>query len=74
MRFRPDSTIFHQPLICRRGKKPAIEVGDELLLKVDVVRVDEHDGGGTVTFAISTASSTTVRVTIRQDNDDTLRS
>jgi hypothetical protein len=30
------------------AKKPAIEVGDELLLKVDVVRVDEHDTGGFV--------------------------
>jgi hypothetical protein len=32
------------------AKKPAtIEVGDDLLLKVDVVRVDEHGVGGTVT-------------------------
>jgi hypothetical protein len=52
------------------AKRPEIEVGDELLLKVGVVRVDEHDAGDTVTFAISTASGTNVRLTIRQDSDD----
>ena len=48
-----------------RAKKTAIGVGDELLLRVEVVRADE----ATVTFATSTGSGTTVRLKIRQDND-----
>jgi hypothetical protein len=47
---------------------PEIEISDELHLKVDVVRVDDHDAGDTVVFAISTASNATVRITIRQDD------
>jgi hypothetical protein len=46
------------------AKKPAIEVGDELHLRVDVVRVDEHELGDTVTFALETGQ----RFTIRQDS------
>jgi hypothetical protein len=37
---------------------------NELLLKVDVVRVDEHELGDTVTFALETGR----RFTIRQDS------
>lgn len=47
------------------AKKPTIEPGDELKLQVDVVRVDEE----TVTVAITSASATTQRVTIRQDGE-----
>ena len=47
------------------AKKPtAIEVGDELRLKIDVVRIDEHEFGDTVTFALETGQ----RFAIRQDS------
>jgi hypothetical protein len=49
-----------------KGKPSAIEVGDELVLNVSVVRVDEHEYGGTVTFALSSGQ----RFTIRQDSAD----
>ena len=47
-------------------RKPSIAVGDELLLRVDVVRVDEGEHGPTVTFALDTGQ----RFTIRQDSGD----
>ena len=48
------------------AQKSDIAVGDELLLKVQVVRVDQ----ATITVSTQTASGTAVRLTIRQDNDD----
>lgn len=46
--------------------KAALDVGDELVLVVTVVRVDEHEFGDTVTFALSSGQ----RFTIRQDSSD----
>ena len=48
------------------AQKFDIAVGDELLLKVQVVRVDQ----ATITVSTQTASGTAVRLRIRQDNDD----
>jgi hypothetical protein len=48
------------------GKSSAIEVGDELVLNVSVVRVDDEQYTPTVTFALSSGQ----RLTIRQDSAD----
>ena len=49
-----------------KEKSPAIEVGDQLVLRVNVVRVDESETGATVTFALGSGQ----RFTTRQDNPD----
>ena len=49
-----------------KGKTSAIEVGDELVLNVFVVLVDDDERSPTVTFALGSGQ----RFTIRQDSAD----